>query len=141
VYLEFVLTGDPFEARSREIAEDTWQRSVQNFGPDHPATHYVQAILALTLARSGDPEQARELADAVWQNSRERFGRDHLTALLAAAALTVALSALGKTGEALELGAATVRPALVELGDDHPLNPLFQQGLSSIGAETGSRSG
>ncbi len=132
LYLEFVRTTSTLPAQILDMAEDTWQRALLAFGPDHPATHYLQAVLALALARSGDPERARTLASDIQRDSRARFGLDLVT-LVATAALTIALTALGRTEQAREVGVAMVQPALDDLGEDHPLYPTYQRGLSAIG--------
>ncbi len=74
LYLEFVRTASTLPAPVVDMAESTWRRASLAFGRDHPATHYLQAILALALARSGDPERARTLAGDVLQDSPSSKG-------------------------------------------------------------------
>jgi DNA-binding SARP family transcriptional activator len=132
LYLEFVRTSSTLPEQVVDMAEDTWQRALLAYGPENPATQYLQAILALALARSGDPERAKTLASAVQRDSRARFGLDLVT-LVATAALTLSLTALGQTEQALAIGVAMVQPALDDLGEDHPLSPTYQRELSGIG--------
>ena len=132
LYLQFVRTDSTLPTHVRDTAEDTWQRASLTFGRDNPATHYMQAVLAHALARSGDPERASMLARDLQQGSRARIGLDVVT-LLATAALTIALIRLGQTEQASALALATVQPALVELGEDHPLYPTYKRKLGTIG--------
>ncbi len=132
LYLGVVLTESTLPAQTREMAEDTWQRASVQFGPDNLSTRYVQAILALALARSGESERARLMAADIQQVSRDRAGLDSVR-LLATAASTIALIGLAEIAEARALAAATVQPALDELGVGHPLYPTFQLKLGMIG--------
>jgi len=132
LYLEFVLTESTLPAHAREMAEDTWQRASRNLGRRHPNTQYMQAILALALARSGEYERASTLARGLQQDSSDRF--DPVT-LPATAALTIALIGLGQTERARAIANTIVQHALAELGENHPLTPWFTQRLTAIDVE------
>ncbi|QNE78594.1 tetratricopeptide repeat protein [Streptomyces finlayi] len=119
------------------LDEDTRERQIRVFHPDHPNVLITTGSLAADLRALGRFDEALERDVRIYRGMRETFGEDHPRTLTAANNLAIDYRLTGDSERARRLDEQTVERRSALLTTDHPYTLTTKGHLARDLRETG----